>query len=55
MSSNDQQNTDFNFEGFDSFGSMFKQAWGQAHEEEQGSHKSYEQILEEYEKFFSLE
>ena len=34
---------------------MFKHAWGAAKSEEGFANKSYEQILEEYEKFFNLE
>lgn len=35
---------------------MFRAAWGQAEaNQEDMSGKSYEQILEEYEKFFSME
>jgi len=41
MTSNDQQNTEFNFEGFNSFGQMFSKAWGQASEGSM-SNKSYE-------------
>lgn len=55
MSSNDQQNADFNFDGFESFSHMFKNAWKSAKSEESYTSKTYEQILEEYERFFSLE
>lgn len=34
---------------------MFKQAWKEAKSEDSFANKSYEQILEEYEKFFSME
>jgi cytochrome c peroxidase len=56
MSSNEQQNSEFNFDGMTSFSQMFRAAWGQAEaNQEDMSGKSYEQILEEYEKFFSME
>jgi len=58
MSSNDQQNTDFNFDGFTSFGDMFRQAWGDGAKtgaDDSFTNKTYEQILAEYEKFFSLD
>jgi len=55
MNSNDQQNTDFNFEGFSSFSDLFSTAFRQAEEENNMAHKSYEEILKEYEKFFSMD
>lgn len=44
-----------NYDGFESFGQMFKQAWAQAKSDDGFANKTYEQILEEYEKFFSLD
>lgn len=55
MSSNDQQNTDFNFDGFESFGQMFKGAFSKAKAKNESQFRTYEEILEEYEKFFSME
>jgi hypothetical protein len=55
MSSNEQQNTEINYEGFESFSQMFKHAWGQARTDDGFANKTYEQILQEYEKFFNLE
>ena len=55
MNSNDQQNVDFNFDGFNSFSQMFKSAFTDAQDIEQKAAKTYEEILEEYEKFFSLD
>lgn len=52
MSSNEQQNAEF-FEGFQSFGQMFRQ-WGRS-EDDSGHRMTYEEILQEYEKFFSLD
>ena len=52
MTSNEQQGADINYDGFNSFQDMFRSAF---QKEEEMTHKTYEQILEEYEKFFSLE
>ena len=55
MNSNDQQNTDFQFDG-SSFSDLFNAAFRQAEaEQESMANKTYEQILEEYEKFFSMD
>ena len=56
LSSNEQQNSDINFDGFSSMGNMFWHAFSsQDAQEEQMGNKSYEEILEEYEKFFTLD
>jgi hypothetical protein len=50
MSSNDQQGADINYEGFTGFKDAFRDTFTN-----EVNHKTYEQVLEEYEKFFSLE
>ena len=52
MTSNEQQGADINYDGFNNFSDMFRSAF---QKEEEMNHKTYEQILEEYEKFFSLD
>lgn len=52
MSSNEQQGADINYDGFTNFQDMFRSAFSN---EEDPIHKTYEQILEEYEKFFSMD
>lgn len=42
MSSNEQQNANFNFDGFESFSHMFKNAWKNANAEETMTNKTYE-------------
>lgn len=53
MSANDQDGNGFNFDGFGSFGSVLKHAFNCADAADKA--KSYEEVLEEYEKFFSLD
>lgn len=57
MSSNEQQNSDFDFDfkGFSNFTNMFRSATNKYEDVNDMKTKTYEEILEEYEKFFSLD
>ena len=55
MSANEQQGADINFDGFTSFSQVFRSAFSREDSDATQNVKSYEEILEEYEKFFSLD
>lgn len=54
MNSNEQEGA--NFDDFRSFGHMFRSAFQRADQDikDERSDKTYDEILEEYEKFFNL-
>jgi DnaJ-class molecular chaperone len=55
MSANEQQGADINFDGFTSFSQVFRSAFTKEDDAGGNNVKSYEEILEEYERFFSLD